>query len=1126
MPRALPRWPGRPGPRPGAFLRSRAGIDTVPRVVAVTPNSDRIAGGASVTITGANFRAAGSGAAPSVLIGGVAATAVVVVDVNTITCTVPAAADAGLVDISVTCGTQTGTLAGAFTYFKGSITNLSPAFGVLAGGASVLITGRNFVTGSTITFGGVAATGVVFVDAEHFRCVTPNHAIGYVDVVITEPTLVTVTLRNGFQYTLLTRANDIRRQPGIVINDTLNNTPNTCNFRVDGRSNVPAVGEMVEIKDSFDGDRLLFRGTAQSVGQNYVEDELNWDVTAIDFTWLLNRRRPFGFYFNTSVSVIVKDLIARFAPGFTSAHVQTNLAKVTATFDGSRDLATCFSDLALAIGGGHWYVDYDQDVHFFHIVPAGLIPPSTELFLTGTPMTVVEGAGIPSTFGFTPGYYIFGHTFVYDDGTESSFQPLTDCVLLSGHNIIEFSNIPVGAPVGALTCVKRRIYYIRFVSPVAGMSPIEDVRRFAEVDDNVTVAFTTWFQETGADVATVTSLSDSVPLPKFRFTGHPAGPPIAPTAKMHVIGPTTGLWQGGAFQFKVACVYRDGSVSFPSPPTNTVAQPQTKGYGIGSFDLTNIPLGVDVNGVDVIARFIYYCMGEYVETANLGSVSYVPPVGFVCGYGAEPDWVDRVSNSGVLLLNDNVTTELLGFKIGVPYVFGRGNKPYGNKNLSTDPVPLWPNPDGPSLETDPPPDAITSANVDLLRDPPFRMSVDSSQVRNRIFVIGSGSSVSFPAASGDTKISVADINAFSPAGGTVKVAGQILGYTGVEGVEGDAAISLSQALGQAIAQGAAINNWFEANSIESQQLLGAAELDKDGNPTDGIHEYTIVDTSLKALFQLYMRAYAELELFALPIVTVTYATRDSKTRSGVVVSVDMTNPPCVGEFLIQEVTIDQIHDESDVLMPRYTVTAASVRFELNDLLLQIIGLPGTGGNVSGTGTSLGGSTYGGSVGGVGGGAAAGLIPAAVTEAVDAASGFLPTVTFSRQKLVLTRADILTLNTVPVKIVEGIADSIIVPFKWFIERPVFGAGYGANATFQLQYEGNGQALLTTITPQLLSPNNVTLTIAGGGVLINVTWPTSPWKGKSVMVAANVNNSGGHADDALTVWVVYHVIPSEI
>lgn len=98
---------------------------------------------------------------------------------------------------------------------------------------------------------------------------------------------------------------------------------------------------------------------------------------------------------------------------------------------------------------------------------------------------------------------------------------------------------------------------------------------------------------------------------------------------------------------------------------------------------------------------------------------------------------------------------------------------------------------------------------------------------------------------------------------------------------------------------------------------------------------------------MFMRAYAELELFSKPIVQIQYSTRDSKTRPGQTVHVDITNPPIVGDFLIQDLTIDQIQ-ENEQLTPRYTATASSVKFELNDLLLQSLrSIAGGGGSSSG-----------------------------------------------------------------------------------------------------------------------------------------------------------------------------------
>jgi len=68
-------------------------------------------------------------------------------------------------------------------------------------------------------------------------------------------------------------------------------------------------------------------------------------------------------------------------------------------------------------------------------------------------------------------------------------------------------------------------------------------------------------------------------------------------------------------------------------------------------------------------------------------------------------------------------------------------------------------------------------------------------------------------------------------------------------------------------------------------------------------------------------------------VTVTYQTRDLKTKSGKPVHIDLPATAALaailGDFTIQQagIVID-----GPLLMPRFTVTASSVRFSLDDLL--------------------------------------------------------------------------------------------------------------------------------------------------------------------------------------------------
>jgi hypothetical protein len=158
------------------------GIAGLPPVISsLSPTHGTAAGGTTVTING-NYFVSGC----IVNFDNVAATDVTFISTTQITCKTPAHA-AGLVNVTVTNPDfLKDTSVNAYT-FEGQITSVTPNHGTLVGGTHVTIAGAGFINGSTITFGGVPATDVVFVDVNTFTCVTPQHAIGAVDVVITEP---------------------------------------------------------------------------------------------------------------------------------------------------------------------------------------------------------------------------------------------------------------------------------------------------------------------------------------------------------------------------------------------------------------------------------------------------------------------------------------------------------------------------------------------------------------------------------------------------------------------------------------------------------------------------------------------------------------------------------------------------------------------------------------------------------------------------------------------------------------------------------------------------------------------------------------------------------------------------
>jgi len=1088
---------------PWRFRRAAgAADDTTPVVHALDVISGFTSGGDAVTITGLNFRSSTSGAPPVVMFGSVAATSVVVVDQFTLTCVTPAYGTVGVVTITVTCGSQVGALVDAFTYFTTVVSNVSPKSGTTLGATRVLLSGLNFVTGSTITVDGFFARSVAFVDTEHYSFMTPAHVAGVGDIVITDPAGRVTTVRNGFQWTTLGRGGDVRRSPGVSIRESLGHSPNTATFVIDGASALPTPGEVVEIVDSKDSNRLLFSGHATTISESYEgrPDQLAFQVNAVDYTAKLNRKLPIGAYVDVSATEVVRDLVTRFAPGFTTAHVQTGLITITISFDGSKDFTTCLSEVC-AMARAKWKVDYVKDIHVFTalatiakpVVPPVpvyqhyVLPPALTAYMTVAAVNVNPG------FTYPPGYYIFRHTFFWADGAESSLQSCSDAVYGDGNGQFDFENVPtgadrtypavyaylfiqkqsnfqdgdtvtlgsrtytfqdtltdvdgnihiganlnetldrlmfatqnsggvsgtdyaasmtanldvycwpwdtntrlckavtagaagnsiavsdvvtaddiiwfgegtieyttlqMGADAGTILCTGRRIY-CHWLGD--GGQWLIRPQLFCQVNDNVTTEFVTLFGQTGSGDALAVPIASTVNAPYVAFTASIPGPTAAPYVTAVLAEQGIGR---GWMNFRTAFLYRDGSYSYTSVPSVSVGTETNSSLPISGFELSNIETGPVLGAVDVIARLVWVCTGKLVGTEEQ--------------LYAEPTWKFADIAAGLLVVPGNTTTTL---SASWPLsMIGQGNAPY-----ILDP-PVTPAAD---LENVDAVGDITDDNTDLLHadsgSQPFTVTRDVSQLRNRIFVIGASTTVAVDCPDGNPTtarvvttartgpppgsipgsrgLSIRDSTPtvpkfdpryiqlgktkFMPAtGGSVQlINSKSLKVTRWESKGVYEAVP-SQNSGVAdlvvghdvildcpedtVPEGSTVSRFFQYDDVESQEAMKLAE-----PGTDGVYEYMIVDKSLVTDEQLRARAEAEAELYAWPIVTVRYATRDKKTVCGKTVHVDMTSPSCYGDFLIQDVSIDQIHDESDQLSPRYTVTASSMRMSLEDLLLAL-----------------------------------------------------------------------------------------------------------------------------------------------------------------------------------------------
>lgn len=209
---------------------------------------------------------------------------------------------------------------------------------------------------------------------------------------------------------------------------------------------------------------------------------------------------------------------------------------------------------------------------------------------------------------------------------------------------------------------------------------------------------------------------------------------------------------------------------------------------------------------------------------------------------------------------------------------------------------------------------------------------------------------------GATALPLSNTLPFSAAGGWVIVGSQAVRFTGLSGntltgvpASGAGAILNTVRYGEhadtasmltgvsglttALPKGTPVNVWVQRDDLSAQAMMRTFD-HNDAN--GGIYEHLITDErrGIESLTQL---CDADLALYSQPILTIHYATRDIKTKTGKPVTVNLSSPLIVNRtVVIQAVTITEI-DVAPNLLPRFDVQASSIRFSLDDMLRRIAG---------------------------------------------------------------------------------------------------------------------------------------------------------------------------------------------
>lgn len=149
------------------------------KIESITPSSGLISGGFEVKIKGENFTFI-----EEITINGSPCTDPTVTG-TIISCTAPAVNDIGEVPVVLRSkGNRTGFSSFTYSVASFSVTSFSPQYAVPAGGVLISLQGSNFVSGMSVTVGGIPCTNVKFISSTLLQCTLPANNSGFYDVVV------------------------------------------------------------------------------------------------------------------------------------------------------------------------------------------------------------------------------------------------------------------------------------------------------------------------------------------------------------------------------------------------------------------------------------------------------------------------------------------------------------------------------------------------------------------------------------------------------------------------------------------------------------------------------------------------------------------------------------------------------------------------------------------------------------------------------------------------------------------------------------------------------------------------------------------------------------------------------
>ena len=146
----------------------------------------------------------------------------------------------------------------------------------------------------------------------------------------------------------------------------LDETPDTCALRVNGA--VPEAGSEIKLTlGSKNRTAPNFAGYGLTLQQLYAADKpanVQAEISAVDYTWLLGFAKVTKQYRSMSAAAIIRDLITSYAAvnGFTTNAVSADLPALDEITFTDENVPAAITRIMRRIGG-YWFCDYSKDIH-------------------------------------------------------------------------------------------------------------------------------------------------------------------------------------------------------------------------------------------------------------------------------------------------------------------------------------------------------------------------------------------------------------------------------------------------------------------------------------------------------------------------------------------------------------------------------------------------------------------------------------------------------------------------------------------------------------------------------------------------------------------------------------------